>query len=460
MSKLNVKAKREVVRTHEGAETYRVKAVEDLRRAVMSCMLWEDTFYQTGSSIAKRIAELVPQVKPEEAYQIAVDARNKSKLRHVPLFIARQMALVPGMKGLLGKLLPEIIQRPDELTEFLSIYWMEKRQPLSGQVKKGLAKAFKKFNEYSLAKYNQDSKVKLRDVLFLTHPKANDASQQDMWNRLIKGELKTPDTWEVELSKNGNSKEAWERLLAEKKLGGLALIRNLRNMTDKGVDPALVNKALDEMDGSRILPFRFLAATKHAPKFEPGIEKAFLKSMEGREKLPGKTVFVVDISGSMASPLSSKSTMTRMEAASSLAVLVRELCEEPVIYATAGNDHNRVHATALVPSRRGFALSDAVVKMESKLGGGGIFLKQVCDYVKGKEKTADRLIVITDEQDCSNTHEDAPANADAFGKMNYIINVNTYEHGIAYDNKWIHISSWSEAVLDYIREYERSTLTQ
>ena len=77
--------------------------------------------------------------------------------------------------------------------------WMA-AQPLSAQVKKGLAAAFTKFDEYALAKYDRAGAVRLRDVLFLSHAKPRDAEQAALWKRLIEGELATPDTWEVALS--------------------------------------------------------------------------------------------------------------------------------------------------------------------------------------------------------------------------------------------------------------------
>jgi len=46
-----------------------------------------------------------------------------------------------------------VIQRADELAEFVAIYWKDGRVPLSGQAKKGLAAVFPKFDEYQLAKY-------------------------------------------------------------------------------------------------------------------------------------------------------------------------------------------------------------------------------------------------------------------------------------------------------------------
>ena len=60
-----------------------------LRRAVMACLLWENTFYESGEPGAKNIKSLIAQVEPEKVAQIAIEARTQQKLRHVPLFIAR-----------------------------------------------------------------------------------------------------------------------------------------------------------------------------------------------------------------------------------------------------------------------------------------------------------------------------------------------------------------------------------
>ena len=86
-------------------------------------------------------------------------------------------------------------------------------------MKKGLAAAFTKFDEYALAKYNRPTPVKLRDVLFLSHAKPVDEAQATLWKRLIAGELVAPDTWEVALSSGADKRETWERLLMERKLG-------------------------------------------------------------------------------------------------------------------------------------------------------------------------------------------------------------------------------------------------
>ena len=444
--------------THGGAKSSKITPAQELRRSVMACMLWEDEFYEDGVSISKRIQYLISKVDPQEVQKIAIEARGKMKLRHIPLFITRIMAKTKKTKTLVASTLEAVIQRADELSEFLKIYWLDGKQPISKQVKKGLAKAFQKFDAYQLAKYDRNSDdIRLRDVLFLCHAKPKNKEQEELWKKLAEQTLESPDTWEVALSACENKKETWERLLNENKLGALALLRNLRNMKQANVSDALIKSALGKMKVERVLPFRFITAAKYAPHLEADLEKVMFRCLEGHEKLPGKTILIVDVSGSMYSGmLSGKSELDRAQVACALAILVREICEEPIVYATAGSDSQKTHQTALVPANRsGFALFDAIYKLSDPLGGGGIFLKQVMDFVKREQKDADRIIVITDEQDCDHGVRGDPKLADAFGDTNYIINVASYKKGIAY-GKFHHIDGWSEAVLDYIREFEKS----
>ncbi len=150
-----------------------------------------------------------------------------------------------------------------------------------------------------------------------------------------------------------------------------------------------------------------------------------------------------------------KSQMTRMDAACATASIIRELCEDVSVYATAGSDGRRIHATKLVPARHGMALTDAITGMNSVLGEGGIFLKQVMDYVNEHEKSIDRVIVITDEQDCANHPEDMPKNALPLGTTRYMLNVGNNKNGIGY-GKWTHIDGFSENVVKYILEIENN----
>src|SRR5579872_6544822 len=189
---LNVAAR---LRTHEGARAVAITPELQLRRSVLCCMLWENEFYESGVAIAERIASLVPKVDAEKVAALAVEAREKMKLRHAPLLLVREMARYATHRGLVAETLARVIQRADELSEFLAIYWKDGRQPLSAQVKKGLAAAFTRFDAYALAKYDRAGAVKLRDVLFLTHAKPLTADQSLTWRQLVEGTLPSPETW-------------------------------------------------------------------------------------------------------------------------------------------------------------------------------------------------------------------------------------------------------------------------
>src|SRR5579859_2124401 len=116
-------------RTHEGAVAQRVNVKAELRRTVLTCLLWEDTFYEKGSDIAKRIAELVAKNQPEDVAALACEARDKMQLRHAPLFLVRELARRKGAGPLVAESLETVIQRADELSEFVALYWKDKKQP-------------------------------------------------------------------------------------------------------------------------------------------------------------------------------------------------------------------------------------------------------------------------------------------------------------------------------------------
>jgi 60 kDa SS-A/Ro ribonucleoprotein len=228
MSKINVKSRdmrvSPTVRLAAGAGMpAAVQGAEALlRRAVMTSLLWEELAFESGKQNAENIAALVPQVEPVTVAAIAREAREKQKLRHVPLFIAREMARYPAYRGLLGDLLPRLCTRADQITDFLALYWKSGKQPLAAQVKKGLANALRQQNAYGLAKWNRDNQVKLRDVLFMTHARPN-PDQEETFRQLASKTLAAPDTWEVALSSGADKRATWERLITEGKIGGLAM---------------------------------------------------------------------------------------------------------------------------------------------------------------------------------------------------------------------------------------------
>jgi hypothetical protein len=431
--KTNLASKSEPIYTHEGARAVKIDAERQLRRSVMACMLFEDTFYEDGTSIAERIAALIPQCRPEYVAACAFEARTRMKLRHVPLLLCREMLKHSAHKKLIGKLLADVIQRPDEITEFLSLYWQQGKRPLAAQVKKALARAFNTFGEYAFAKYDRDEKVKLRDALFLCHAKPQTPEQEILFKKIVDRTLTVPDTWEVALSGGADKRETFERLMAENKLGALAFIRNLRNMKEAGVPVEAVSAYATLVNVERVLPFRFIAAARACPGWEHVVEPLMLKCLEAQPKLAGKTAIVVDNSGSMyGAKVSARSDVDRSDAACALAILVREICAQCVVIGFATS-------AAVIPARRGFALVDAI-----KGGPSGGTMTDTALALAEREGY-DRIIVITDEQ--SHQCVRAPRG------IGYFINVATNKNGIGY-GPWTHIDGWSEAVIDYIREVE------
>src|ERR1700751_38563 len=285
------------------------------------------------------------------------------------------------------------------MTELLAIYWADalgpmqqrKRQPVSAQVKKGLARALTKFDAYQLAKYDRDGAVGRKCVLFVVHAKPKDKDQEKVWKQLVDGELTSPDTWEVSLSGGKDKRETFERLMAENKLGDLALLRNLRLMQKAEVPRKTIADAIEAMRTDRILPYRFITAARYAPDFEPELESAMLKSVKGYARLPGRTRLLIDVSGSMFAAMSAQSEMTRAEAACGLSILAREVCDEVEIF-TFSQDVKKG------PPRRGFALRDAVIG--SQAHGGTMLGRSVSEI----DRKGDRLIVFTDEQ----SHDKGP----------------------------------------------------
>lgn len=430
--KTNLKIAVDAPRTHEGALSVRSSDAKELRRTVMANMLFEDTFYESGVDSATRMASLIKQVSFQDAAQITIDAREKMKLRHAPLFLVRE--ILRHHKGRqVGDLIARVIQRPDECGELLALYWKDNKDaPLTAQLKLGLARALKKFNEYQLAKWNKDGAVKLRDVLFLSHARPKDEAQKALFDKLAANQLATPDTWEVALSEGADKKATFERLMAEKKLGALALLRNLRGMLAAGVSEDAIRTALSTMNAERVLPFRFISAAKHAPRLEDALERAMFRCLAEQPKLPGKTALLIDHSGSMQQPVSSKSEITRFDAAAALAMILRETAERCRVFTFSDR-------MVEVPPRRGFALVQAVREVinpvDTMLGSA---VRKVYEIFP----ECDRILVVTDEQSA-----DRPPQPHGRG---YIVNVGGYQNGIAY-GPWVSIDGWSEAILDYVR---------
>lgn len=419
--------------THEGAPAAIIPPESQLRRSVLSCLLWEDEFYEDGKSIADRICRLARQVPAETVAALADEARNRHGLRRVSLLLLTDLVLRggPGVAAAIEK----AMRRPDDMTTFLELYWRDGKWPLSAQLKKGLAAAFGKFSEYQLAKYDRDGKVRLRDVLFMVHPKPFDAEQEAVFRRLANRQLATPDTWETALSAGENRRKTFERLIREGKLGYLALLRNLRTMMEAGCDRALVKQAILARKGAELIfPFRYVAAARACPDLADTIDQALCQSLADLPRFDGVTAVLVDVSQSMNDPLSAKSDLTRMDAAATLAAVM------------PGTVRIFTFSSSLteVPSGPGLKAVEAIRASQPHLGTH--LRKALRDL--NESARFDRLIIITDEQSGDTLF--APPVPKA-----YLINVASNRNGIGY-GEWIHIDGFSEAVIRFIAETEKA----
>ena len=318
---------------YEREKAYVLTPEMELYTAVVTTAL-SDKFYEGSVDRLERIRVLILMCDPLFVARLAVYAREVLHLRSIPLVLAVELARVHRGDNLVSRLTSRVIQRADEITEMLALYGQaNKRQGrkqlnrLSKQVQYGLATAFNKFDEYQFAKYNRPAQVKLRDALFLVHPRAKDDLQQTLFNKIVEDRLETPYTWEVELSALGQLRyvsqevrlsaftEKWEELIFSKRLGYMAVLRNLRNILEADVcveaiervcayiaDPIAVAK-------SKQLPFRFLSAWREVKTVKHGYASRILEALEkavqcSAANIAGydentSVIIAADVSGSM-----------------------------------------------------------------------------------------------------------------------------------------------------------------
>ncbi len=220
------------------------------------------------------------------------------------------------------------------------------------------------------------------------------------------------------------------------------------------MEDSVIRSALANMKVERVLPFRFISAAKYAPRFEPELEAAMFRCLDGAAKLPGHTALVVDTSPSMwQARVSAKSEMDRFEAAAALAILLREVCETVSVYAFNQKGYE-------VPPRRGFGLRDALDKTKgnASCGGTAVAMANAAGY--------DRIIVLTDGQWHYSSIPGGQLDREADAKVispapltekAYMVNMAATKNGVGY-GKWKAIDGWSESIVEYIRAAEQMPL--
>lgn len=360
--KFNVFRKAKVTVTNYGqAQAYVLDQRTDLYSAVVTTSL-SDKFYETTDNRVDRIRALIARNDPAFVARLAIYTRNKMYMRSIPLVLTVELAKTQSGNGIVRKVVKGVIQRADEITELLAYYQLanqrtgtKKLNKLSKQIQHGLSDAFNRFDEYQFAKYDRAAEIRLKDALFIVHPKAENEVQQELFNKIAKGTLDTPYTWETELSALGQQKFAdekekrvafrktWEALIASGKLGYMALLRNLRNILEAGVSVQTIEKVCDTLSNihavgkSKQLPFRFLAAYREikevqsdfAPMILDALETAVSHSVVNIRGFNSETSVLIacDVSGSMQKAISAKSKILLYDIGLMLAMLLQSRCE-------------------------------------------------------------------------------------------------------------------------------------
>ena len=358
-----IEGKNKVV-NYEGAEAYRLSPEWELYVASVTSSL-NDKFYESTQTRIEKLRQLITKCEPAFVAKLAAYTRQKMNLRSIPLVLTVELAKVHRGDATVKKMVTQVVQRADEITELLAFYQIanerggtKKLNRLSKQLQAGLQDAFNRFDEYQFAKYNRNAKIKLRDALFLVHPKSKDEAQQKLFDKIVNNELETPYTWETELSALGQAKYAddeekavafrmkWEELIDSGKVGYMALLRNLRNMLEAEVSQQHVTAVCETLSSaeavrrSKQLPFRFLAAYREISEIKSvytgqvidALEQAVCVSAANIDGFDDDTKVLIacDVSASMLIPISPKSKIFAYDIGLMLAMLLKSRCKNAI----------------------------------------------------------------------------------------------------------------------------------
>lgn len=314
MSRFN--EKKEVGTTNlAGGKAY--KESNELKLAsLLLTSFGDDKYYRLSNDTFKALEALIDACDKEFSAKALIFARKNFGMRTITHIGASILAKYISGEEWGKDFFNTIVARPDDMLEIVACH-LSRKQKLTNAMKKGFALAFARFDDYQLAKYKGEGKdVKLVDLVNLVHPTQSEKNNGAI-ERLVKGELKSFDTWESELSRVGSDieakKEVWKRLLSENKLGYFALLRNLRNiisLKDESIKEMAFNGLLNEkaIKKSLVLPFRYSTAYDEMRKVDSKamgvVSKACDIACNNIPKMKGKTLVALDVSGSMGGRVS------------------------------------------------------------------------------------------------------------------------------------------------------------
>lgn len=325
---------------------------EDDKRAVRTPPVWDKTTVDylrktldaidpvswrgmTPANLLEQAIDDALDYDPVMALRTGIWLRQVADIRTTPQVLLVRAAHHPKVKGTshVRDAARNIIARADEPTVGLA-YQLSKygRKGIPNSLKRAWADALQSCSEYELAKYRMEAReVKLVDVVNLVHAKS------DAISKLMKGELKNSETWEAIVSAKGSNKESWEESIEH--MGHMALLRNIRNFQQKGVDPSkYITKLINTAEKGKQLPFRYVSAYNAAVEAGApatvldGIEECLKKSFTRLPHFNGRVASLCDNSGSATgTTTSSMGTMKISTIANLTGILTGKVSDEGYI---------------------------------------------------------------------------------------------------------------------------------
>lgn len=392
---------------HEGASAYLPSDKLALMLRTMSFMMSGDSFYTKEKETSDAILALVKNISKKDAeyvLKLAKFARNEMYLRTVPVFLLVEYAKAGTKLEGAYKHVPQILKRADEPAEALAYYFQSSgSRKIPAMLKKGIAETLNNFDEYQFGKYNRDAMVKLKDVLFLTHPKAKSAEQQEIFDKIANDTLATPFTWETHISKNGSTKETWGQVIPN--MGYMATLRNLRNFVVKDVKLKPVIDKLtnpEAVRNAKQFPYRYFSAyreleiVKAPSKLLDAVNTAMDMSVINVPKIPGKTFIASDNSGSMRATVTEKSKVQCIDIAALFSAISMHVCDEAKV-GVFGETYETV------PLSKKSTILDNMAKIAQTDVGYSTNAWLAIEDIMKKGEFYDRIFIFSDMQ-CYNTY--------------------------------------------------------
>ena len=465
MAKFNSAVSNKTV-NKEGHVAYKMTDKSKLVTQVLTSFINERKFYCDNTEEMKKTIQSVIASDPEFVSKLAVFARREFNMRSVAHVLTAYLAHETAGKPFVRGTVKGVSIRGDDVTEIMAFYLSTFGKPVPNALKKGISDVLNTFDEYTLAKYKGDGNaVKMRDLICICHPKPDTKAQEELYKRCIEGNLAIPETWETQVSANGNKSEVWEKLIEDGKLNYMASLRNIRNLLaakpknlDKVfkrlADPVAVRK-------SRQLPFRFLSAYKSVQgigtsKVFDVLEDAVDASVDNLPKIPGKSVIAIDVSGSMSSSISQKSDVSCNQIATMLGLIANRICEDAVVYTF----DTRIRKMD-VSHRNGILYAT----VHNRAPGGGTDMDLPFEVMIQDRIDADRLIILSDNM-CNSgvsywNNKTVQSRADEYRRKSgndiwvHAIDLMGYGTQQFAGPKTNIIAGWSEKVLEFINLAEQ-----